>query len=452
VAAIVSLLVLLGSGWAWATYRTFTADIKRVDAITKNPGAKNIDGKDLNILIVGNDDRETATDAELSELGTTRDGGSLNTDTMMLMHVPANGSKATAISFPRDSYVDIPGHGKNKLNAAYTEGVQAGNGDRNAGARLLVQTIEGMTGLTIDHFVQVDLIGFYRISNAVGGIDVCLNAAQQDDFSQINLPAGHSLIEGKQALAFVRQRHGLPGGDLDRIKRQQYFLSAVFRKMSSGGVLLNPLKLQPLLKAVSSSLTMDPGLDPLKLARQMQNLQAGNFSFTTIPTKGFADTPVGNVVVVDTATMPDFIDSLIGTDAASALAAAKAAPASSFAVDVWNGSGVNLRATKNAEALRALGFTTNVPQGNPDQLAATTIRYAPGMEGAAKTLAAQIPGAQIVRSRAVQNVTLILGANGVQVKSLMPVASSTPPTSTPPSQGSSSAPSVTTAAAAGCIN
>jgi hypothetical protein len=203
---------------------------------------------------------------------------------------------------------------------------------------------------------------------------------------------------------------------------------------------------------VSSSLTMDPGLDPLKLARQMQNLQAGNFSFTTIPTKGFADTPVGNVVVVDTATMPDFIDSLIGTDAASALAAAKAAPASSFAVDVWNGSGVNLRATKNAEALRALGFTTNVPQGNPDQLAATTIRYAPGMEGAAKTLAAQIPGAQIVRSRAVQNVTLILGANGVQVKSLMPVASSTPPTSTPPSQGSSSAPSVTTAAAAGCIN
>jgi LCP family protein required for cell wall assembly len=447
--------VLLGSGWAWATYRGFTSDIKRVNAITKKGGAANIDGKDQNILIVGNDDRETSSDAELAELGTTRDGGSLNTDTMMLMHVPADGSKATAISFPRDSYVDIPRHGKDKLNAAYTFGTQDAHGDRNGGAQLLVKTIESLTGLSVDHFVQVDLIGFYRISNAIGGVDVCLNAAQKDGFSGIDLPAGHSTIKGRQALAFVRQRHGLPGGDLDRIKRQQYFLSAVFRQMSSAGTLLNPLKLQKMLKAVSSSLQMDNSLDPLKLARQMQNLQAGNFTFTTIPTKGTQDVDVGNVVVVDYAAMPDFIDTLIGNDAAAALTAAKTVEPGSFTVDVMNGSGVNLRATNNANALKQLGFNTNVPQGEPDALIATTIRYAPGLEGAANTLAAQIPGAKLVRSRQVQNVTLILGSNGLQVKSLMPVASTpTPPKSTQPqaTPSASSGAGQTTAATGGCIN
>ena len=122
-----SLLVLIGSGWAWATYRNFNADITRVNAISPNGRAANggIDGKDQNLLIVGNDDRDTASDAELAQLGTTRDGGSYNTDTMMVLHLPADGSQATLISFPRDSYVNIPGHGKNKLNAAYPIGVQA---------------------------------------------------------------------------------------------------------------------------------------------------------------------------------------------------------------------------------------------------------------------------------------------------------------------------------------
>jgi LCP family protein required for cell wall assembly len=242
---ICSLLVLVGSGWAWATYRNFNADISRVHAISAKGKAANggIDGKDQNLLLVGNDDRDTASDAELAQLGTHRDGGSYNTDTMMLLHLPADGSKATAISFPRDSYVSIPGHGRNKLNAAYPIGVQAAHGSKDAGAQLLVQTIENLTGLSIDHFVQVDLLGFYRISNAIGGVDVCLNAAQKEPKSGIDLKAGHQIIKGTQALAFVRQRYGLKNGDLDRIKRQQYFLSAVFRQMVSAGTLLNPVKL-----------------------------------------------------------------------------------------------------------------------------------------------------------------------------------------------------------------
>jgi LCP family protein required for cell wall assembly len=490
-AALASLIVLVGSGFAWATYRNFTSDIKRVDAITGGTSAasQNIDGTDQNILIVGNDDRDTATDAELVKLGTTRDGGSYNTDTMMLLHVPANGGKATVISFPRDSYVDVPGHDKNKLNAAYPIGVQSAKGAANAkgvGAQLLVKTIENLTQLKIDHFVQVDLLGFYRISNAIGGVQVCLNNAMGpaksvgqegpgldsgyepngswvSSYSGINLKKGKNTISGTQALAFVRQRHGLPNGDLDRIKRQQYFLSAVFRKISSAGTLLNPFKLQTLLKAITTSLTMDQSLDPLKLARQMQNLQAGNVRFATIPTKGFDDnTPVGSVVVVDTAAMPGFIDGLLGADSATALRQAKAASPSSVTVTVINDANAAGLEQTNAAALRKLGFKTVVPAPSSDVADKTTIKYPNGQEAAAKAVQAQVPGAVMLRTADVSVVTLVLGNNGVQVRSLAPASSGSASKSAPaPSAGASSsagpsssagASGVTTAADAGCIN
>ncbi|MGX7680070.1 LCP family protein [Jatrophihabitans sp. DSM 45814] len=484
VAAILSLVILVGSGWAWAQYRSFSGNIKRISIAHdgSNAASKNIDGSDQNILIVGNDDRSTATPAELAQLGTTEDGGSLNTDTMMLMHVPADGSKATVISFPRDSYVDIPGHGKAKLNSAYTDGLQDSNGDKAAGASLLISTIENLTQLKIDHFVQVDLIGFYRISNAIGGVTVCLNNAmgpaksfgQVGDgfdsgfepngqfvysYSGINLKKGDNVIKGTQALAFVRQRHGLPNSDLDRIKRQQYFLSAVFRKVASAGTLLNPLKLQNLLKAISSSLTMDSSLNPLKLAQQMQNLQAGNVTFTTIPTSGFANEDVGSVVVVNTEAMPDFIDTLIGNSAATALKNAKPASPASVTVTVVNDANANGLENTNAAALRQAGFKTVIPPASSDVLAKTTIRYATGQEAAAKAVQAQVPGAVLERSADVTGVTLLLGNNGIQVKSLMPATPTTPaapakttaiaaaPVSTAPGNTT-----VTTAADAGCIN
>ncbi|MEO7261658.1 MAG: LCP family protein [Jatrophihabitantaceae bacterium] len=458
VLTLCSLLVLIGSGWAWATYRNFNADITRVNAISDKGKAANggIDGEDQNLLIVGNDDRDTASDSELAKLGTTRDGGSYNTDTMMVLHLPADGSKATAISFPRDSYVNIPGHGKNKLNAAYPIGIQAAQGDKAAGAQLLVQTIENLTGLSIDHFVQIDLLGFYRISNAIGGVDVCLNRAVKESNSGIDLKAGHQTIKGTQALAFVRQRYGFPQGDLDRIKRQQYFLSAVFRKVSSAGTLLNPLKLQNLLKAVSSSLQMDPGLVPLKLAEQMQNLQAGSFSFTTIPTQGFVDEEINgqiqNTVAVNAGAMPAFIDKLIGADSNPAWTKAKPAAPSSVTVRVINDTNTNGLETANAEALRAAGFKTDIPPASSDVVAKTAIRYAPGQEAQAKALQAQVPSAVLERVAGLSSVTLVLGENKVQVKSLMPTpapGSSTGGSATP---GVSSAPAVTTAADAGCIN
>ena len=143
-------------------------------------------------------------------------------------------------------------------------------------------------------------------------MQVNLCQAQHEPNSGINLPKGASTIKGTQALAFVRQRYGLNNGDLDRIHRQQYFLSAAFRKVSSAGVLLNPFKLRNLLKAVNTSLQMDDSLDPLKLAEQFQNLSAGNLIFKTIPTHGTADNDAGNVVVVDAAEVRQFATQLVG--------------------------------------------------------------------------------------------------------------------------------------------
>ena len=335
VVVLLSVSALVVSGYAWATWNDFTSHITRVAAIggggPSEDGHKipDVDGKDQNILIVGNDDRSTATDAELSKLGTTRDGGSLNTDTMMVLHVPANGRKAVVIGIPRDSYVAIPGHDMNKINSAYKDGYLENHNDKNAGSKLAVQTVENLTGLTIDHFVQVDLIGFYRISLAIKGVSVNLCSAVQESESGVDLPKGVSNIQGTQALAFVRQRYGFPNGlgDLDRIKRQQYFLSAAFRKISSSGMLLDLFKLRNLLKAVSSSLTMDQTLQPLTLAEQMQDLTTGNLAFTTIPTDGFHKYDgVGDTVVVHPDQVRAAVTALIGQTGQPATGHSSAGP------------------------------------------------------------------------------------------------------------------------------
>ncbi len=434
--ALVSLVALVGSGLAWATYKNFSASIAHGESVPAlAEGTHDVDGKDENILLLGNDSRAGASPAELRALSTQDDGGSVNTDTMMVLHVPAHGGKATVISFPRDAWVDVPDNGKAKINAAYGDGYVAAHSRsetarESAGIRLLIRTISGLTGLHIDHYVQVNLLGFYRISNAIGGVDVCLVRAQNPStdadqyghgYSGINLPAGHSVIKGSQALAFVRQRHGLPGGDLDRIKRQQYFLSAAFDKVLSGGVLLNPFKMHSLLGAVSSSLLTDPSLNIMSLARQLQDLSSGNITFATIPNDGpqliYPDGVATAIVQVDTAAMPGFINRLQGKPADPALASAGTAPPQSVSVDVLNGTSIAGRAGRNGDALRVAGFHVDTVDST-DPTAATTVEYPNGSQSGAKAVAAAVPGAALIETSSVHKVTLVLGSNGVQAKAL----------------------------------
>ena len=414
-AAVLSFTILATSGYAWASYQHLLSGLTRVDAI---PGSKtDSDGSAENILLIGDDHRPANASPEvLAQLSTGQDGGSTNTDTMLLLHIPAHGGAPTAISFPRDSWVDIPGFGKGKLNSAFARGAANGGGDAG-GIRLLIRVLQNMTGLSIDHFVRVSLLGFYDIAKALGPVQVCLNHAVKDSYSGVDLPAGVSTLDAKQALSFVRQRHGLPRGDLDRQIRQQYFLSAELHKVVAAGTLVNPVKQQKLLTAVSSALQTDPGLELLDLASRVQNVSPDTVTFATIPITGTPTIQDGNgnyvsVVAVDFAALPGFIAKITGKP--DAYASAKAAAPGSVKVRVINGSGTPGLAAKNSTALSGLGFTVGSPSNGPRQ-PDTTITYPAGMEGQAKAVAAHVPGAAVAVSSSVTEVTLTLGTDGHQV-------------------------------------
>jgi len=463
VAGLLSIAIFVGSGYYWYTFRNLTANIQRVDAIpakgNDGPGAPvmDVDGTDQNILIAGNDDRSTATSAELKQIGTQEDGGSLNTDTIMILHAPADGRTASIISIPRDTYVSIPGYGMSKINSAYPYGVNSGAGkDTAAGAQLLVKTVQNLTGLTIDHFVQVDLIGFYRISNAIGGVPVNMCNAVKDPYSQINLHKGINVIQGGQALAFVRQRHGLAAGDFDRTRRQQYFLTAVFKQMSSAGVLLNPSKLSDLMGAISSSLHMDRTLDPLKLAAQFLNLSAGSIKTQTIPSTGFGNHNGQSTVEVDPAAVKTFVKAVINANindptrpSPSPSASASPAPSGAgIAVEVQNAGAPNGSAARNATALNALGFKAVASTKQPPVASTTLIKYPESMFADAQVVQQNVPGATLQPSSSVTKITIVLGSDGVN-------ATGTVVTSTPVPSATSKAPKVVApnpAATGACIN
>ncbi|MEV5721619.1 LCP family protein, partial [Amycolatopsis mediterranei] len=239
VVALGSVAVLGLAGLTWSQLKTgvTTADVIDPGQAATSPA------DEQNILLVGLD---TRTDAEGNPLpqdlldqlhaGSASDGGD-NTDTMIVVHIPAGGEGATAFSIPRDSYVQLAGgFGKHKINSAYTyaqvaeasslraqgvSGAQLNVRAAQAGAKNAIKTVQQLTGLTINHFASVNLVGFYSISQVIGGVPVCLKQATRDSFSGADFPAGPQTVSGKEALSFVRQRHGLPDGDLDRVKRQQ---------------------------------------------------------------------------------------------------------------------------------------------------------------------------------------------------------------------------------------
>lgn len=408
--ALAVLLIVVG-GYAAYSYFRFVGGVKHVDVISKS--GNDVDGQDQNILLVGDDHRPAgASQAELAQLSTTEDGGGTNTDTMMVLHIPADGKSATLISLPRDSWVDVPGHGMNKLNAAFSLG--GGADDPTAGAKLLIQTVQNLTGLSIDHYVRVSLLGFYTIAQALGPVQVCLNEAVNDPYSGADFPAGVSTLDAKQALSFVRQRHGLPRGDLDRVVRQQYFLSVEAHKFLSAGTLLNPGKLTKVLDAVSGSLETDPGLNFLQLAAQLQGLTGGKIQSATIPISGTPTITVDgqdlSIVEVDTAAMPAFIQSLMGTP--SDYDKASAAKPADTSVTVLNGGSENGAATTATQTLAAAGFHTGTP-GDASSRATTVIQYPAGKEAQAKAVAAYLPGAAVQQTGDVSTVTVVLGEDGI---------------------------------------
>lgn len=237
----------------------------------------------LNILVMGSDSREGAN----AFIGGTEDEG--RSDTTLVLHVSGDRRNALAVSIPRDSMVDMPDcrsrdggtvrGALRQFNAAYTLG----------GAACTQRTVEQLTGVRIDHYVVIDFAGFRDMVDALGGVEICLPHAVKDDLAHLDLPAGRSDVDGTQALAYVRSRHGLgDGSDLGRVERQQAFLSAVLQKATSAGTLTNPKRLYDFLDTATRSITVDPGLASLgaltSLARTVQSIGLDRIQFFTVPT------------------------------------------------------------------------------------------------------------------------------------------------------------------------
>jgi LCP family protein required for cell wall assembly len=207
-----------------------------------------------NWLITGSDTRSGLSRTEKDELHVGSDTDT-NSDSLMLLHM--GGPTPVLISIPRDSYVPIPGHGYNKINAALGFG----------GPALLVQTVESVTGLNINHYMGIGFEGLVDVTNKVGGVNVCLKTAVHDQNSGVNLPAGCQTLNGTQALEFVRDRDSFATGDLQRIQDQREFLKALLSKATSPAVFLNPFRALPFGSSAASSISVDQGTHLYNLIR-----------------------------------------------------------------------------------------------------------------------------------------------------------------------------------------
>ncbi|WP_196771246.1 LCP family protein, partial [Mycobacterium colombiense] len=207
-------------------------------------------GRGTNWLIVGSDSRQGLSAEQQQDLATGGDIGNGRTDTILLVHVPGVGAgvPTTMVSIPRDSYVPIPGHGKDKINAAFAMG----------GAQLLARTMEQATGLRVDHYAEVGFGGFAALVDALGGVTVCPKTAFSDPLAGIELPAGCQTLTGRNALGYVRSRD-TPRADLDRMVNQRQFVAALLHRAASPAVWLNPWRWFSVPRAAADALTVDRG-------------------------------------------------------------------------------------------------------------------------------------------------------------------------------------------------
>jgi LCP family protein required for cell wall assembly len=297
----VSALVLFVSGAGWALTGYINHIVHRVNADTTPAAA----GSPLNILLAGVDSRAGLTRRQELVLHVGRVMGTENSDTLMLVHISPATDRVTVVSLPRDSWVNIPGHGMNKINAAYGLG----------GPALMVRTVEQATGLTINDYVEVGFSAFVKIVDALGGVNVCLPVALDDPSSGIHLSAGFHHLNGVTALKYARDRHSFPLEDLTRIKDQQSLLSTALSKLISSGTLANPIRIASLLNSVLPALRVDSKLNVSALADELRGITSRDVVFVTVPLGNLDyQAPNGEVAVRWNTTQADRLFSEVRND------------------------------------------------------------------------------------------------------------------------------------------
>ncbi|GGX74312.1 LCP family protein [Streptomyces fructofermentans] len=395
----------------------------------------------FNILIIGTDKRTGKGNEGYGDAGSVG-----HADTNILLHVAKDRSNATAMSIPRDLVVDIPNcptiqeDGSTKDIAgtpAQRFNTSLGQSERDPGCTM--RTVKAVTGIPVDHFMMADFNAVKTLTTAVGGVEVCVAKAVDDEESKLKLPKGKSTVAGEQALAFVRTRHSFGNqGDLDRIKVQQQFLGSLMRKMSSSDTLTSPRKLVKLAEAATKALTVDTGIgkvDTLKdVALELKKVPPKNITFTTVPVRDNpADGAVRKTVIVDPAAAPQ-VFSMIKDDVSFTEVKKKAkkekaevaarlkgtrSAASEIRVDVYNGGAPAGSAQETLDWLQnSQGVTKSSQLGNADEtLSRTTVEYSPDQADQARKLAdlmglpasAMKPGKSETNSQGLPAIVLTLG-------------------------------------------
>ncbi|MEV7181855.1 LCP family protein [Kitasatospora sp. NPDC093679] len=406
-----SLAVLATSCGGWMVLHGLGDAIQRVDAIGGGSDRPADEGL-TTFLVAGTDEREGIPENTLKNVLHAGGESCHCTDTLMVVQLAGNGGRATVVSIPRDSYVEIPAH----QDPATHRQVPAANGKINAaygmgGAPLTVRTVEQATGLRIDHYLQINFLGFVSAVDALGGVEVCTAKPLKDPYSGLDLPAGTSRLDGAGALKYVRARHVDGSSDLGRMRRQQRFVAQLLRQATAQDVMLDPARLGTVLDSALKAVKADKGLSTaalLDFASRLKDLSAASADFATVPVSD-VDHQVpgwGSTVLWDTKAAKALFDTVrqgkpLTGHAAPAPSASPAAagtvPAGQIRVQVLNGTGLTGLGFRVDEELRRAGFATTGTPSNADAVTTrTAVRYDPRWDESAKTLAAALPGAELV--------------------------------------------------------
>ncbi len=428
-AVVVAAVVLAATGAGWWTFHGLFDGITVSQALGAD--APRSAGAAVDILLIGLDSRKDQSGNDLPQemldqlhAGDSTSGG-YNTNTLILVHLAEDGS-VEAFSIPRDDYVSVsgivPGYEHIKIKEAYgltkaheeqqlvddgvTDQAALERQGREAGRKATLAVVRALTGVPIDYFAEVNLAGFYDVAASLDGVEVCLNHAVHDDYSGADFPAGRQTLDARQALAFVRQRHGLDNGDLDRTHRQQAFLISVIRQLQNSGSFSDVGKLNALMDVARQDIVLSAGWNQ-DLFRRIGALAGEYVHYQTLPVVRYGTVYGQDVNIVDPAAIRALVTTTFGDPASTP----KSVAPESVTVDVVNASGVRGLATETSNMLSHTGYQPgelSVP--TTVESSATTVDYGPGAAGAAQAVATmldisappqQLPGVAAGRIRVV---------------------------------------------------